>query len=378
MFHGFPTAHSASRRTGALVILALHAVALFGWSIRADDAHAAALTNKVDTMSRLRDSSTGDVLSDHAIQFRTPTGVASTQTIVVTFPSDFDGSSDPQGALDFNDVDLFEDTTPDGVCDGTAETLVASGASSSQWNAVFSATENRTLTFTSGGASATIAAASEVCIMIGENATGGSGNSQYANPTTAGTKTITLTAGPSDSGELLVSIETDDRVVVSAVVDEALSFSISDSTIGFGTLDSADDRFATGDGNGSSTDSAAAHTIIAGTNAANGYAITVNGSTLTSGANTITAIGASNTASATGTEQFGIRADASGGSGAVSAPYAASGFALDTAAFPDQIAAASGASADTTYSLRYLANITSATEAGSYTATLTYIGTANF
>lgn len=367
-----------SRWVSSAAILAVHVVGLFGWAIVSNNAYAAALTNKLDNMSRLKDSSGGDVLSDHAIQFRTPTGVASGQTIVITFPSDFDGSSDPQGALDFNDVDLFEDTTPDGVCDGTAETLVASGASSSQWNAVFSGTENRTLTFTSGGASAIIAAASEVCIMIGENA-GGSGNSQYINPTTAGTKTITLSAGSgADTGDLLVTIEPDDQVVVTAVVDETLSFSISDNTVGFGTLDSADDRFATGDGNGSSTDSAAAHTIVAGTNAANGYTITVNGSTLTSGANTITAIGSSNTASAVGTEQFGLRADASGGSGTVTAPYAASGFALDTAAFPDQVASASGSSADTTYSIRYLANITSATEAGSYTSTLTYVGTANF
>jgi hypothetical protein len=106
--------------------------------------------------------------------------------------------------------------------------------------------------------------------------------------------------------------------------------------------------------------------------------MTVNGATLTSGANTITAIGSSNTASSAGTEQFGLRMSASGGSGTVSVPYAASGFAFDTAAFPDQVASASGSSANTTYSVRYLGNITAQTEAGAYTATLTYVATANF
>jgi hypothetical protein len=115
-----------------------------------------------------------------------------------------------------------------------------------------------------------------------------------------------------------------------------------------------------------------------GTNASNGYTMTVAGNTLTSGANTITAIGASNVASSVGTEQFGMRMSASGGTGAVAVPYAAAGFALDTAAFPDIVATASGSSANTTYSARYIANITSSTEAGAYTSTLTYVATANF
>ncbi len=339
---------------------------------------AAALTSKIDAMSNLTNSGSGDQLSNHEIQFVTPTGVSSGQTIVVTFPSDFDGSNDPQGALDFNDVDLAVDTTADGVCDGTAQTLVASGASSSQWNAAFSSTENRVLTLTSGGASATVAAGNEVCIKIGENATGGTSNSQYINPTTSGSKTITLSVGSgADTGNILVNILDNSQVSVSATVTESLTFTISDNTIGFGTLSASDDFFATGDTNGSATETEA-HTLVVGTNASNGYTMTVNGATLTYGANTITAIGSSNTASSAGTEQFGLRMTASGGAGSVSAPYAASGFALDTAAFPDTVASASTASSNTTYSVRYLANITSSTEAGPYTATLTYVATANF
>lgn len=337
-------------------------------------AQAAALTSKSDTMSVLRDSGGGDVMSDHAIQFTTPTGVAAAATITITMPSDFDGSNDPQGALDFNDVDFFEDTTPDAVCDGTAKTL-AGTPSGATWGAVFSSTENRLLTITSD--SDTVAAGSQVCIKIGENATGGAANSQYINPTTTGSKTIAVTAGASDSGDILVKILDDDQVAVTALVDESLTFTISDNSIGFGTLSATDDFFATGDTNGSATETEA-HTLVVGTNASNGYTTTVNGATLTSGIYTIAAIGSTNTASATGSEQFGLRMTATGGVGAVSAPYADSGFAFDTAAFPDQVASATGASADTTYSTRYVANIASNTEAGNYTATLTYTTTANF
>ena len=59
--------------------------------------------------------------------------------------------------------------------------------------------------------------------------------------------------------------------------------------------------------------------------------------------------------------------------------FLTSGFAFDTAAFPDEIAAdANGDDVTTTYSARYLGNITSTTEAGSYSATLTYVITAAF
>jgi hypothetical protein len=369
MKHAFILSSFFNKGVSIATVLALVAFSLYPFSAL----HAASLTDASDIMSRLA----VDELSDHEIEFTTPSGVASTETIVLTFPSDFDGSNDPQGALDFNDVDFAVDASPDGVCDGTAQTLVTSGASSSQWNAAFSGTENRVLTLTSGGASATVPAGGEVCIEIGENATGGSANSQYINPSGAATYSIAATAGSSDSGNISVNILSDDQVSVSATVSQSITFTISDSSIGFGTLSSSAARYATGDGTGASSEGEA-HTLVVGTNASNGYTLTVNGSTLTSGGDTIDAIGSTNTASSTGTEQFGIRATASGGSGAVSSPYAASGFAFDSAAFPDEIAAATGATSNTTYSMRYLANIGSSTEAGNYSATLTYLASANF
>lgn len=326
---------------------------------------AAPLTSAANEMSRLAINQD----SDHAIRFVTPTGVTSGQTIIVTFPSDFDGTG-----LVVGDVDLLINTTPNGLCDGTAQTLVASGATSSQWNGVFSSTENRVLTLTSGGASAVAAAGSEVCVLIGANASGGA--NQYNNPSTAGSFTIGVEAG-ADSGNILVNIVNDDQVVVSAVVDQTLSFAISDNTIGFGSLSSSNARFATGDTLGTTTETEA-HTITVGTNASNGYTMTIDGVTLTSGSDTIDAIGDTNSSSSPGTEQFGIRLTASGGVGTVSAPYAAAGYAFDTASFPDAVASATGVSSDTTYSARYIANISSNTEAGNYSATITYVATANF
>jgi hypothetical protein len=156
-----------------------------------------------------------------------------------------------------------------------------------------------------------------------------------------------------------------------------LTFSISDNTIGFGTLSASAARYATGDGAGSTTE-VEAHNLQASTNATSGYIITVDGNTLTSGSFTINAIGCTNTASSPGTEQFGLRMTVTSGTGTVTAPYNGTGFAFCTTEFPDQVASGSGDGVTTTYSVRYLANIASLTEAGSYSATLTYVATGTF
>lgn len=180
-------------------------------------------------------------------------------------------------------------------------------------------------------------------------------------------------------GSLLDSYNVIPEVVTADVsAPDTLSFSISDNSIGFGTLTYSAARFATGDTTGSSSE-VEAHTITASTNGASGYIITINGATLTSGSDTIDAIGGSNTSSAVGTEQFGIRLTATGGNGAVTTPYALSGFALDTASFPDEVASdPDGDDVSTTYSVRYLGNVSPNTEAGSYNSTLTYVITAGF
>jgi hypothetical protein len=323
-------------------------------------AEAAAITSASDTMSNLTVSAT----STHAIRFTTPTGAnQNTDTIVITFPSDFNFTSKTIGTVTFTH----------GASTGleTVETL-AGAPSATAWGAVFSGTQNRILTLTAptdGVGSTTLAANDKVIITYdGTNS---------INPTTPGSYTTTIGGAFGDAGDITVNILTSNQVNITATVPQSLTFSISDTSISFGTLTAVSARYASGTGSGD-TSEIEAHNIIVGTNAANGYTMTVAGNTLTSGGNTILPIGAANTASAVGTEQFGLRMTAAGGSGAVAAPYAAAGFAFDTAAFPDTVATSTGASANTTYSVRYIANITANTEAGSYTGAVTYVATANY
>ena len=163
------------------------------------------------------------------------------------------------------------------------------------------------------------------------------------------------------------------------VLSNSLSYSLSASSAGFGNLSSSVARYATSDSLGASTPSIA-HTLTVSTNTANGYSVSVQGATLTAGANTIAAIGGTNTASAPGTSQFGINVSASGGSGTVTAPYAGSGFAYAAnATTPDQTASEStGDGVNTVYSVEYLANISGVTPASNYSTVLTYSVTANF
>jgi hypothetical protein len=159
-----------------------------------------------------------------------------------------------------------------------------------------------------------------------------------------------------------------------------MTFAISDNSIGFGSLSSSTTRYANGATTGSGSETSA-HDITASTNAATGYSVTIAGATLTSGLNTIDSISGGPTALSTGSEQFGIRATATGGAGTVSASYAGSSGNYGYSTTPlvaTTFATSTGSSATTTYAPFYAANISATTEAGSYTTALTYVATANF
>jgi hypothetical protein len=342
------------------VLSALLALAVLLFVFPLPQAHAAAITSVSDTMSNQTVSAT----SSHAIRFVTPTGAnQNTDDIVLTFPSDYNFTGKTIGTVTFTH----------GATTGLESTeTLAAAPSATAWGAVFSGTQNRVLTLTAptDGTGAAVLAPNDKIIITYDG-------TNSVNPTTPGSYTLTVSGSFGDSGDITNNILTNSQVAVTATVPQSLTFSISDNTISFGSLSAASARYASGTASGQATE-VEAHNLIVGTNAGSGYTMTLAGNTLTSGLNTITAIGGANTASSIGTEQFGVRMSASGGSGAVSAPYAAAGFAFDSGAFPDAIASASGSSANTTYSARYVSNITSSTEAGAYTATLTYVATANF
>ncbi|MCX6792638.1 MAG: hypothetical protein NTY12_01300 [Candidatus Falkowbacteria bacterium] len=352
---------SLKRIVNALVITSLVMVmANFGYY-----AQAANLTTLSDNLTRLKTST----LADHTIQFVTPTGVAAGQTITLTFSSGF-----TMGTFAVNNVDVATAAT----CAGsfTDKTLAASPATTT-WGV---AQVGQVITITS--ATDTIAATNCVRIKIGSNASiGGAGATQITNPATAQTATLAVAAGNGvDSGTAGIAIvDTNfDQVSVTATVDPTLTFALSDSSIGFGTLSSTNAHYATGDTLGTTTPTVG-NNVQVSTNATSGYTVYVQGATLTSGGNTITAMPAS-AASSTNSEQFGLNVAAAGGTGTASAPYATSSQYAYTATATTQtpIGSATGPSATTTFSLTYLANIAATTEAGSYTTTLTYTATGSF
>ena len=184
-------------------------------------------------------------------------------------------------------------------------------------------------------------------------------------------------ATPVDSGVTVSS--TAGQITVTASVDESLTFTLAAATVALGSLTTATT------GSGTSTMSAA-------TNAGSGYVITVNGTTLTSGANTIAAMGTqsgngSPTASSQGTSQFGINLVANatpsigsnvsgGGSGTFGTNYGtADSFRFFTG---DTVASAAAATNTNTYTVSYIANIAGVTKPGSYSTVLTYIATPTF
>ncbi|KKP90774.1 MAG: hypothetical protein US04_C0001G0004 [Candidatus Nomurabacteria bacterium GW2011_GWD2_36_14] len=322
---------------------------------------AANLTSMSDVVSNL----TASAVANHTITFTTPTGLASGATLILTF----DNSTSIDAALTYADVDFRYASTD--------VTLAAAPSGATMGVVRTSAT---VLTFTNG--TTVIAGGSVIVIKIGTNTTiGGTGTHQITNGT-AGTTLLRVSGTFGDTGAMSMSIISNSIVAVSAEVLSSLSFTVSSNAIYFGNLRTAGACFAQNTNPGyvtcPTTTETEAFNMTAGTNATAGYTISVQGDTLTSGANTITAL-ASNTASSPGSEQFGLRATATGGGGAVQAPYAAAGYAYTgTTSTPATVATASAPSATTTYSVRYLANISAVTEAGSYSTSHTYVATGNF
>lgn len=187
-----------------------------------------------------------------------------------------------------------------------------------------------------------------------------------------------------DAGGIALSV-TDD-LVVTAKVQESLTFTVNQTAVSLGD--------ANGVLSSSTQYTDSTTTLSLATNAQGGVDVvaTADG-TLTSGSNTIDAIGTSCTAGSTGTEQFGFRVDDSGSSAiTASAPYncstgnwgfdtsalaVGSGGAGDTA-FGDVIATTSGATATDTADVEFVGNIANTTEAGVYTSTMTFTATATF
>ncbi len=214
-------------------------------------ADAASLTDVKDTLS----DSAPSASANHEIEFISPTGVATSSTIVLTFPASSFGLTN----IGEEDIDLL---------------VNGSNVTNANWSTATTAT---TITLTLGATS--IPAGATTTLLIGLNATNqGTPNTQIVNPAAEGSYEINISAGASDSGATRVVILS--AVTVTATVNTIFNFSVaglgtgvsvngettgittSSTSIPFGTL--AAGVATTG-----------AHRLSVSTNATNGYVVTV-------------------------------------------------------------------------------------------------------
>jgi len=206
-------------------------------------AMAVSISSASDTLSRIKQNTA----SDHTFLFVTPTGLASTQNMTLTFSSDFTGIGSMVGA----DFDLAEGST--GVCSSatfTEKSVVTSGATTSQFNIVGA---GQVVTITSGGVSATLTAGRCIRIKAGLNATNttgsGPGTHQITNGALDDDDNIVIAGSFGDTGTISVDIIDDDQVSITATVNQTLSFDLDTGTtagengptytVAFGTLSSS-------------------------------------------------------------------------------------------------------------------------------------------
>lgn len=231
----------------------------------------------------------------------------------------------------------------------------------------------------SNGSNSTTPGSSQSVTFDGVTNPSASNTTFFARLTTYSNDDFT---GEIDTG--VVATSTAESVSLSGTVPPILTFCV-------GTSISGDCSTATGNsldfGQFSPTNaSTATSQMRANTNGAGGYAITVHGTTLTSGTNSIPALG-SQTASNPGTSQFGmnLRDNAtpdvgSDPSGAGIGTYNSNYGTQDQFRFVDgdTVAQAAEETNSNTFTSSYLVNIEPSQAAGTYSTTLTYICTATF
>ena len=240
---------------------AIVAFAIILWSLGVPSlrfAEAANVTTFSDTLS----DSAPSAVSNHTIEFVTPTGLVGGELISITFPAEFTGIA----GLDFNDLDLS--------VNGSDEDLAAAAATT-DWGVNAS---GPVIDIESG--TDTIGAGATVTIEIGTNATNGAtGDTQITNPATSTSYEIEVDVAGNDTGSTRVAIV--DTVTVSASVDTLFTFEVTGVTSGtlVNTADSTGgDTTATEIPFGellADTASTAAQNLEVSTNAANGFVVTV-------------------------------------------------------------------------------------------------------
>jgi hypothetical protein len=326
---------------------------------------AAQLTERKVTISS---SEAGGTAVGYTFNF-TPAASTAIQSVNIDFCTTASGACDPGTPTG---VPTGLDTTGAAI-DGTPTGLGTGGT----WTGSFATNGRLRITNSSsaGSASAATVAFSGLTNPTTTN------ESYYMRITTYSDDAYTTAI---DTGTVAAS--TANQITVSASVDETLTFCTGTSDI---TTSSCAGATGSSVGLGSltpSTTGTGTSQMGAATNAGSGYAVTVAGSTLTSGANTITAMGTSTTSSQ-GSEQFGMNLVANttpsvgqNPDGAGSATAATGYGTADNFKFTSGDTVASNAGADDfrRFTVSYMANVGNTTEPGTYQTTLTYVCTATF
>ncbi len=189
---------------------------------------------------------------------------------------------------------------------------------------------------------------------------------------------------PIDTGTIAVS--TAEQITVNATVDETLTFCTGTSGITNSSCSGATGSTVSLGTITPSTTGASTSQIGISSNASAGYAITVAGTTLTSGGNDIDAL-ATQTGSSQGSEQFGLNLKDNATpnigtevSGAGTATATANYATVDQFRFVtgDIVASKNASDAHRLFTVSYIANVAGNTPAGSYTTNLTFVATATF
>ena len=227
-------------------------------------AQAAQVTSASATLS----DSAPSTAANYTITFTTPSGLVDGESIELTFDPTF---TLPSGGFDFNDLDVTDD--------GTEITLaaVAGGGGPGTWGV---ATATDSITITVDGAS--VASSSVIEIEIGTNAeSGATGDNQIINPSSTTTShAIAIGGTMQDAGEVRVAIV--DAVTVTANVETVFDFTVAGVASGASVNSSPTTTATTTSPNAlpfgtlvGNTSVTLAHDMTVTTNAANGFAVTV-------------------------------------------------------------------------------------------------------
>lgn len=331
--------------------------------------------DSITTSSDIMSDQGAGATSDHTLTWTSSYQNVAGDTITVDFTS-ADFSFNVAGSWQTSDF-TFTDTTHSAAAPLAVGAAPSCTATNNYTVSVDSTTETFTITFCSGWVANTVST-STTFKVFGTADTGTGTITNNTDVDSSPTSIVYATAGM-PSVELVVVIDTNADVILSAMVDAELTFNISDNSIGFGTLNVGADRYANGSETGSAT-AVAAHTFSVSTNGTGGFVVSINGSTLTSGGYSIDAIGDTAASPNGGTgEQFGVHYTVAGGNGTVTAPYNDNSpkYAFGTS-MPSEIASSTGSSASSTYSAFYIANVSNVTEAGTYSTVINYVATGTF